>query len=766
MAYVVAQSPRSQLASLFMKKRDRSQAPPPPPTDTTNPPFSLLGVRLSYFSAFIKQHGGAKAFAGLTTKDVSTRFVKPFTEAAQMSLCDTLLSSKKPSDRRYVATATWFISHAWKFVFLDVVSALNDFFAKESGDHDPVVWFDLFSNSQHGVVDRPFEWWTGTFMNAVENIGNVVMLLMPWDDPIPLRRAWCVFELFACAKTSSRFEVALSRSEAKRFAETFKTNYRSFRDLLGVLRSEESEASVATDRNKIHQAIRDSIGFPEMDRMMLAVFEQWMVDALKKQIDAALDIESMMSWSSAAGKLFIEEGKPQQALEVLEAALARNSPKNKLSGSMLAVLHDLARAYEFTGRLREAEPIYLQLLEFEREIFGVNHPSALTTAHNLAGLYVKQERYQEAETLRVDIVKRSQSATGDDAHALVFKRGLAILYMKQGRFREAEPLMQDSLDKCRTLFGERHPDTTDSLYHLALIQLSLGNIAKSKETLTESYELLSRRHGKHHAQTITACNNLGILHIQLGYYAKAKEYCEEYLAINLAIFGPSNRDTLLGQANVGVVNYLLGHYEEADIHLTASVRNYAKFYGLDQPANIVTLINLGILRKLQKRMDEAEYTFDQALLFCERRGFNESHETHLRATEAKGSNYILQQKYTEAEILLSNCIRLRKAKSAGISFEILRCQRFLAEALYHLDRFDEAEELIVSCCDQIHNNYNVNHPVKLQMKFILAGVREKQGRRADSLELYQSSVAGLATVLGDAHPEVLEFRLQLAEKLQ
>ena len=59
-----------------------------------------------------------------------------------------------------------------------------------------VIWFDLLNNSQYDTSAKAFDWLTGTFMNAIQTMGNVLMIITPRDNPIPLTRAWCVFELY------------------------------------------------------------------------------------------------------------------------------------------------------------------------------------------------------------------------------------------------------------------------------------------------------------------------------------------------------------------------------------------------------------------------------------------------------------------------------------------------------------------------------------------------------------------------------------------
>jgi len=75
-----------------------------------------------------------------------------------------------------------------------------------------VIWFDLFSNNQHKAIDLDFDYWSTTFQSAIQSFGHTVMVFAPWDDPIPLTRAWCLWELYCTVQTSSRFDIAMTTS--------------------------------------------------------------------------------------------------------------------------------------------------------------------------------------------------------------------------------------------------------------------------------------------------------------------------------------------------------------------------------------------------------------------------------------------------------------------------------------------------------------------------------------------------------------------------
>ena len=121
-------------------------------------------------------------FELMTTNDVCFGIVKPATEHVRTSYVE-LLKSTEPAE---VKSATAFVSHAWKYIFVNVVDALSRL------SEDTFVWFDVFTVNQHASAQVPPDWWFTTFKEAVASIGHTVLILMPWDDPISLTRAWCI----------------------------------------------------------------------------------------------------------------------------------------------------------------------------------------------------------------------------------------------------------------------------------------------------------------------------------------------------------------------------------------------------------------------------------------------------------------------------------------------------------------------------------------------------------------------------------------------
>jgi hypothetical protein len=235
----------------------------PAPLSSLADHFPTDGLPPCYLRQLIDENGGEAAFEGLTTSNVKRNFIVPKTQATKLSLCAQLLQE---GDAR-VQTATWFVSHAWQYQFLHVVKALEAFFADKPG---AVIWMDLISTSQHATFDKPPEWWQETFVSAIGRMGQMVMVMTPWDNPVCLTRAWCLIELYACRSSGSHFDVALSPCERSRFVEQICEKAGAFYDMLSKVNTAKSECSRESDRERIFAAVnRLQGGFTELDRSVL-----------------------------------------------------------------------------------------------------------------------------------------------------------------------------------------------------------------------------------------------------------------------------------------------------------------------------------------------------------------------------------------------------------------------------------------------------------------------------------------------------------------
>ncbi|OQR90280.1 hypothetical protein ACHHYP_05652 [Achlya hypogyna] len=277
-----------------------------------------LGLELSYFRRFIELHGGIARFAGLTTAQVCLQFVVPHTASTALSLVEHVrLHSSEASS---VRTANWYVSHAWSYIFLDVLESLEAFFPRV-GVADPVVWFCVFNNNQHDTVIRPFSWWQSTFKNSLAAIGNVVLVMHPWTSPVTLTRSWCVFEIYVSRCVGARLGVALVPSQQARFFDDLTKDIDLFYDMLASINSEKAQATIPSDKANIDCVIRDEVGFLQLDRTVFATFEGCMLSTAKAALAAATAPRERALSELMLAHLYDERREFEEAKVHAEAAL-------------------------------------------------------------------------------------------------------------------------------------------------------------------------------------------------------------------------------------------------------------------------------------------------------------------------------------------------------------------------------------------------------------------------------------------------------------
>ena len=221
-----------------------------PTSSDTIPPFPKDGVTLSLLDEIIATFSESN-LAGLTTTKVNEMFVKPYCSNTKLSLCDQLKSAGNPGVKR----ANVFISHAWSCIFLEVIDALKNHFFNVANKTDIVIWFDLFSNNQLLAPNLDFNWWATTFKEAIHEFGYTLMILAPWENPTPLTRAWCLYEIYCTVETNSKFEVAMSDKEETDFSNVLCSDFDAVNKLLAIVNVSSSQCYKIEDRYSLTHSL-------------------------------------------------------------------------------------------------------------------------------------------------------------------------------------------------------------------------------------------------------------------------------------------------------------------------------------------------------------------------------------------------------------------------------------------------------------------------------------------------------------------------------
>ena len=100
-----------------------------------------------------------------------------------------------------------FVSFTWSYTWGQLLSALEG--------RTEYVWLDVFTVNQHGAAGVGLDDWLAVFGDAIKAIGRVAIVLAPWDAPIPISRAWCIFEWLVTHQKGQSWRNLKSRCMAR-----------------------------------------------------------------------------------------------------------------------------------------------------------------------------------------------------------------------------------------------------------------------------------------------------------------------------------------------------------------------------------------------------------------------------------------------------------------------------------------------------------------------------------------------------------------------
>ncbi|GFH47150.1 hypothetical protein CTEN210_03625 [Chaetoceros tenuissimus] len=437
-------------------------------------PFPSRGIRLSYLlNEFVEECGGREALTLLTTKEVCDSFVKPSTKQQQCSYCDLISEKSSSTEMDAIGDAAVFISHAWKYKFLDVIDALENHFKYEP---DKMIWMDLFSYNQHTFPSCSKEWFATTLKDAIGQFGHTVMVMAPGKNIYPYERTWCAYEAYCASEAGAKFEIAMSQEEHTTFMDQCKKNPSNIlTTFFDKITAESSRTSKVEDRVRIHAVIQESIGFPQVNSALMTQHRGCLINTLQHE-------------------LFFISGE--------------NTIEEANFIFLLATLHQRQGNYD------EARPLYEECLQKRKVLLGNNHQDTLVSMNDLGLLYYQQGDYENAAPLYQDYFQKCRSKLGKShPNTLISMSNLALLYKQQGKCEEAQKLYEDCLQRKKSKLGSDHPSTLVSMNNLALVYKEQGSYDDARRLLEECLEKTKSRLGENHPSTLEATRNLESLQL-------------------------------------------------------------------------------------------------------------------------------------------------------------------------------------------------------------------------------------------------------------
>jgi tetratricopeptide (TPR) repeat protein len=191
----------------------------------------------------------------------------------------------------------------------------------------------------------------------------------------------------------------------------------------------------------------------------------------------------------------------------------------------------LGEVEELLGEVRRSADgisVYEQLSDQQIKELGAEHPSTLTTLHNLAVAYRLSGRTAEAVKLLEKVRDGRTKVLGpDDPETLNTLNSLGVAYQLAGREPEAIPLFEKVHAQWANRFGPDHAETRKVLYNLAYTLQSAKQFDRAITAWRQLLDVQTRKLPKDHRDRTATQATLGLCLLHAGKPAEAEPVLRE-----------------------------------------------------------------------------------------------------------------------------------------------------------------------------------------------------------------------------------------------
>lgn len=516
-----------------------------------------LGLTLRALQKIVGHFGGRIALVGKTTAWVKQNCVKPLNTQHALSVAESLQRrllhtagddlELAPGD---VGLATVFVSHTYGDEFLQVFDAVSSWEARQPVAAGPFRYYiDLLAVNQFAsFAVVPFDVLVEELAATLTSISRTVLVLR-WNQPEALQKAWVMFEVALTRARGLPFDVTMPPDDEASFSRALLEDFDGLVLKTCNIRSDMAVAREHSDminiRAFIRQQTREHIG---LDQLIIGAMKQWMISRCRALIVETVDgVPAKVMLMCNTGRLLNDHGKPVEAEAMLRRAL-------DLGRATLPAGHDhlqscllgLVKLLQARGRLGEAEAFCDEALT-TAEPFGLDDRRSLSAATAKTSLMQAQGKLDDAERLCRDALRRYTATTGlHSLEAISCQTQLAGILQLRGDLAMAEALFRDAAVRSRRALAVEHPLALAADAGVVGALLAREQIPDAAPLCEEL--LVSRRRvlGDTHPDTLTTIATSASIHRALGHADAAGRLYAEAKEGRHAVLADQHPDTIIG----------------------------------------------------------------------------------------------------------------------------------------------------------------------------------------------------------------------------
>lgn len=456
-----------------------------------------------------------------------------------------------------------------------------------------------------------------------------------------------------------------------------------------------------------------------------AVFYSYRITAERTQ--AQLEAEKATEVTEFMLGLF-EAGNPNEAMgdtltarHLLRLGTEQARALNRQPEVQAQMLGVIGRAYYSLALYENADTLFTQALQINRQTYGEVHPEVAKSQRNIADLYRAQGVFNIADSLYSEVLVMQENLFGEDSPEIAQTlNSLAITLRHMGEYETADSLYNKALTIRKTSLGTSHPLVSESLSGLASTRYFLGDYETSENYYREALQIQRNTLPENHSRIATTLNDLGALLDSKADYEAAESLYLEALQIQTALYG--------------------------DVH----------------PYVALTMNNLAVTMANQGKMKEAQETYHK-VLEIQRKLLGEQHPRIALTLNNLGMSFYFNGDYASAEPYLREAVVMSEAILDKNHPDVGSNLNNLAQTLFNLGQLTEASQLQERAVSIHQRAFTKPHPRLARSIHNLAKIKVKQHLFAESERLFLEALEQRVELLGNDHPDTQTSFRYLAE---
>jgi tetratricopeptide (TPR) repeat protein len=430
----------------------------------------------------------------------------------------------------------------------------------------------------------------------------------------------------------------------------------------------------------------------------------------------------------------------RQGGEPLEAVLAKRLVKaaEQLDGEAVGdplvvagLQNRLGESLQSLGYPQAATLLFVKARATWTAALGADHPDTLACMNNQAEANRENGKLDQAVALHVQTLERRKATLGrDHPDVIASTNNLAMTYAAADKVELAIQLLQDALQIARAQLGPEHTLTVSLINNLAMAHSAARQHDLALPLYQEGLKIQKARHEADHPELLASMNNLATAYIDARQPDLAIPLLEETVKRMDARLGHEHPDTLIGMHNLAFLYGVANRRDDAIPLFEETLKRRTRKFGRDDPRTLSTAAILGAVYLQAGRPKDAIPLLEEAdradrQHASPRSSSRELVEAYTRAGEhGKLANLLLpqlpdarqalpkdspelagllaqigqgllaQQRWSEAEPLLRECLAIRTATQPD-AWTTFNTQSMLGAALVGQKKRAEAEPLLL-----------------------------------------------------------------------